>query len=185
MRDVVARVAPGAPLAPAQGVRPDRGIGHYLRDLVYGSIDGVVTTVAVIAGAAGAKLDPMVGLVLGAANLSADGLSMAVSNYLGLKSELEQNQSSVEAEQPIRHALATFASFVVVGAVPLLAYALPGRRLGTALVLAIVALAVVGGARARFVGRTVVRCALEMVALGVAAIAVAYLTGLAVEHALR
>lgn len=166
-------------------MRPDRGIGHYLRDLVYGSIDGVVTTVAVIAGAAGAKLDPIVGLVLGAANLSADGLSMAVSNYLGLKSELEQNRASVEAERPIRHAFATFCAFVVAGAVPLLAYALPGARVGVAFVLGIVALAVVGGARARFVGRSVGRCALEMVALGVAAISVAYLTGLAVEHALR
>lgn len=166
-------------------MRPDRGIGHYLRDLVYGSIDGVVTTVAVIAGAAGAKLDPIIGLVLGTANLSADGLSMAVSNYLGLKSELEQNQASVAAERPVRHALATFCAFVVVGAVPLLAYALPGARVGSAFVLAIVALAIVGGARARFVGRTVLRCSLEMVVLGVAAIAVAYATGLGVEHALR
>jgi VIT1/CCC1 family predicted Fe2+/Mn2+ transporter len=110
---------------------------------------------------------------------------MAVSNYLGLKSELEQNQASVAAERPVRHALATFCAFVVVGAVPLLAYALPGARVGSAFVLAIVALAIVGGARARFVGRTVLRCSLEMVVLGVAAIAVAYATGLGVEHALR
>ena len=167
-------------------MRPDRGLGHYLRDVVYGSIDGVVTTVAVIAGAAGAHLDPSVGLVLGAANLSADGLSMAVSNYLGLKSELEQNHLSVEAEQPVRHALATFAAFVLIGAIPLLAYLLPGSvRLAVAFGLAIAALAIVGGARARFLGRTPIRCALEMVALGMAAIVVAYGTGLGVERALR
>jgi VIT1/CCC1 family predicted Fe2+/Mn2+ transporter len=168
-------------------VRPDRGLGHYLRDLVYGSIDGVVTTVAVIAGAAGADLHPSVGLVLGAANLAADGLSMAVSNYLGLKSELEQNGASVEAEQPVRHAFATFCAFVLVGAIPLLAYALPTTidRALVAFVLGVVALAVVGGARAPFVRRRVLRCAAEMVALGIAATLAAYVTGLVVERLVR
>jgi vacuolar iron transporter family protein len=59
----------------------------YLRDMVYGAIDGTVTTYAVVAGVAGAGLDSSVVLVLGAANLVADGFSMAVANYLGIRSE--------------------------------------------------------------------------------------------------
>ena len=59
----------------------------YLRDVVYGAIDGTVTTYAVVAGVAGAGLDAPVVLVLGTANLVADGFSMAVANYLGIRSE--------------------------------------------------------------------------------------------------
>jgi len=58
-------------------------------DFVYGSIDGVVTTFAVVAGVEGASLSAGIVLILGFANLFADGFSMAVSNYLGTKSHLE------------------------------------------------------------------------------------------------
>ena len=59
----------------------------FLRDFVYGAIDGCVTTFAVVAGAIGADLSSGVILILGFANLLADGFSMGVSNYLGTKSE--------------------------------------------------------------------------------------------------
>ena len=62
----------------------------YLRDFVYGAIDGTVTTFAVVAGVVGADLPASVIIVLGAANLVADGFSMAVSNYLGTKSQQEE-----------------------------------------------------------------------------------------------
>lgn len=59
----------------------------YLRDFVYGAIDGAVTTFAVIAGVVGAGLPSSVIIILGFANLLADGFSMAVSNYLGTKAD--------------------------------------------------------------------------------------------------
>ena len=61
--------------------------GQYLRDVVYGANDGVITTFAVVAGVAGADLGVKVIFLLGLANLLADGFSMAASNYLGTKSE--------------------------------------------------------------------------------------------------
>lgn len=65
-----------------------RGPGHnYLRDWIYGGIDGSVTTFAIVSGVAGAQLAPWIILVLGFANLFADGFSMAASNYLGTKAE--------------------------------------------------------------------------------------------------
>jgi VIT1/CCC1 family predicted Fe2+/Mn2+ transporter len=164
-----------APKAP-----PSNGPGHYLRDLVYGASDGVVTTLAVIAGAAGAGFASRVGVVLGLANLFADGLSMAVSNYLGMKSELEQTERSIEVEQPWRHGLATLVAFIVVGAVPLLTFvfAVPGlSRFQVALVLALTALAGAGAARSLFIQRPAWRCALEMLLLAGAASAIAYLIG--------
>lgn len=68
--------------------RLDTGPTHnYLRDWIYGGIDGAVTTLAVVTGVAGAQLSHWVILVLGFANLFADGFSMAASNYLGTKAE--------------------------------------------------------------------------------------------------
>ena len=59
----------------------------YLRDLVYGAVDGIVTTFAVVAGVSGARLSDGIVVVLGLANLLADGASMAGSNYLGTRTE--------------------------------------------------------------------------------------------------
>ena len=60
---------------------------NYLRDWIYGGIDGSVTTFAVVSGVAGAQLSPWIILALGFANLFADGFSMAASNFLGTKAE--------------------------------------------------------------------------------------------------
>ncbi|HEX6625128.1 MAG TPA: VIT1/CCC1 transporter family protein, partial [Pyrinomonadaceae bacterium] len=62
---------------------------NYLRDWIYGGIDGAVTTFAVVTGVVGADLSPSIILVMGFANLAADGFSMAASNYLGTKAEQE------------------------------------------------------------------------------------------------
>jgi VIT1/CCC1 family predicted Fe2+/Mn2+ transporter len=62
----------------------------YLRDWVYGGIDGTVTTFAVVAGVVGADLSTKALLILGAANLFADGFSMAAANYSGSKAEAEE-----------------------------------------------------------------------------------------------
>jgi vacuolar iron transporter family protein len=73
----------------------------YLGDAVLGSIDGCVTTFAVVSGVVGASLSPAIALILGLANLFADGFSMAVSNYQGTKSEREHVEQARQEE--IRH----------------------------------------------------------------------------------
>ncbi len=70
------------PPAEARGEN-DSHIGDY----IYGANDGIITTFAVVAGVAGASLTAHVVIVLGLANLLADGFSMAASNYLGKRSE--------------------------------------------------------------------------------------------------
>jgi VIT1/CCC1 family predicted Fe2+/Mn2+ transporter len=59
----------------------------YIRDWIYGGIDGAVTIFAVVAGVVGADLSPRVVLVLGFANLLADGFAMGAGNYSGTKAE--------------------------------------------------------------------------------------------------
>jgi hypothetical protein len=66
------------------GAPQGRGV---LRDAIYGAIDGTVTTFAIVAGVAGAGLSPFVVVVLGLANVLADGFSMAAANYSGIKAE--------------------------------------------------------------------------------------------------
>jgi VIT1/CCC1 family predicted Fe2+/Mn2+ transporter len=65
---------------------------NYLRDWIYGGIDGAVTTLAVVTGVAGAQLSKWIILALGFANLFADGFSMAASNYLGTKAERDDRR---------------------------------------------------------------------------------------------
>ena len=71
----------------------------YFEDFIYGSIDGSVTTFAVVAGAIGASLSPMVILILGFANLFADGFSMAIGNYQASKARLEFIQKERKREE--------------------------------------------------------------------------------------
>lgn len=72
---------------------------QYLGDLVYGGLDGVVTTFAVVSGVVGASLGSNVILILGLANLLADGFSMASGAYLSTKSEREYYHREEERER--------------------------------------------------------------------------------------
>ena len=95
----------------------------YLAEFVYGATDGVVTTFAIIAGAVGAILSAKVILILGFANLLADGFSMASSNYLSTKSQRDLDGGrETHHKGPMKTALATFCSFVFMGFVPLFSF---------------------------------------------------------------
>ncbi len=169
-------------------MKPDRGVGHYLRDIVYGALDGVITTLAVVSGVSGAALAPEIGLILGLANLFGDGFSMGASNYLGLVSELSQRGVSKDVEKPLRHGLATMLAFMVFGAVPLTAYLFPGAmapRFAAAALLALVALVALGILRARYVEKSRWRSTLEVVAIAVLAGAAAYSTGAITAYFVR
>lgn len=72
--------------------------GQYIKSVIYGGLDGIITTFAVVAGVAGAALSPSVVLILGFANLIADGLSMAIGDYLSTKAEIEFQQAERKRE---------------------------------------------------------------------------------------
>lgn len=101
-------------------------VEKYLGQLVYGAIDGAVTTFAVVAGAAGAKLGSTIIIILGFANLIADGFSMGASAYLAAKSErdlkLSKDDQHDGGETPAGDGLVTFGSFVVAGFIPVMVY---------------------------------------------------------------
>lgn len=156
---------------------------HYIRDLVYGASDGVITTFAIVAGVTGGTLDSITVLVLGVANLLADGLSMGVGNYLGIRSEekVREAQRLPEREAfPVRHGLATFLAFVIAGTVPLLPYVfsdLTANRFASSTILSLILLFTVGAARARVGAGTWWANGLEMLGLGTLVGLVAYGAG--------
>ncbi|WP_439139057.1 VIT1/CCC1 transporter family protein [Roseicyclus sp.] len=208
-----------------------------LRDVVYGGIDGAVTTFAIVAGVAGADLPTEVIIALGVANLLADGFSMAAGNFTGTKAEAEdarrlagierrqlaQNPAGERAEiheilrrkglngdvlegaadqimrdpaaavalmltdeyglapvapRPLRAAGATFAAFVLAGAVPLAPFAL---GLGDAFMLAAVmtfcVFFAIGATKSLWSETAWWRAGLETLAIGGAAAGVAYAVG--------
>lgn len=71
----------------------------YLKDFIYGAIDGTVTTFAVVAGVAGARLSYKIIIILGLANVLSDGFSMAVSNFLGTRAEHELREKAEKEER--------------------------------------------------------------------------------------
>lgn len=71
----------------------------HLKDMIYGGIDGAVTTFAIVAGVEGAGLPHSIIVALGLANIMADGFSMAASNYSGTKAELDDRKRIIQIEE--------------------------------------------------------------------------------------
>ncbi len=151
---------------------------RYIKDVIYGANDGIVTTFAIVAGSVGAGLSAKVVLILGFASLLADGFSMGTGNYLGSRSEKEVAEIGGEkyAKSVVIPAVFTFFSFVIAGSIPLLPFAL-GADGSFALAAAMTALALflVGA----FFGQLVLHrhwftWGLEMLFVGGAAAGIAY-----------
>lgn len=215
----------------------------YLRDFIYGAIDGAVTTFAVVSGVAGARLSNEIVIILGFANLIADGFSMAVSNFLGTRAEQELRERARKEEEthirkipegereeirqifeakgfkgedleravhiitsdpklwietmlqeemgmlgtgpsPFKASLSTFAAFVIVGFLPLLAFLVksvfPQAEVDPFLVSIVItqtAFFVVGALKSQFVGQRWFLSGLETLVMGGAAASLAYLVG--------
>ena len=182
--------SPQSPNRESLHVEPRTALGvaqHYVRDVVYGANDGIITTFAVVAGVTGGTLAPVTVLVLGVANLLADGLSMGVGNYLGIRSDERVREAQQLPEQeafPVRHGLATFLAFVTAGAVPLVPYVFSGMTpnlFATSTGLSLAVLFAVGAARSRVGTGSWWANGLEMLVLGVIVGAVAYCGGAVVS----
>jgi VIT1/CCC1 family predicted Fe2+/Mn2+ transporter len=160
-------------LLPASVVR------HYFPDLVYGANDGIITTFAVVSGVVGADLSERVILILGFANLVADGFSMGASNFLARRSYAEAAERA-DRPEAAKHGAATLLGFVTAGVVPLIAYLVPladEARFPVAVALTLGTLFAVGASRALITRLGWIRSGLEMLVVGALAAAVAYAIG--------
>lgn len=214
---------------------------NYLRDWIYGGVDGAVTTFAVVAGVIGADLSVGIVLIMGLANIFADGFSMAASNYSGTKAEIDDYERIKAIEirhlhqhpegereevrqiyerkgfsgkeldhmvelvtarediwlevmlseehgltevqrSPILASLATFAAFVVCGAVPLAPFVLglPASALLATFMTGLVFL-LIGAVKSRWSTQHWVSSSLETFCIGMSAAGIAFLIGLALR----
>lgn len=95
---------------------------HFLSEFIYGGMDGIITTIAVIAGTIGANISSKYALILGLANIISDGFSMGVSRYNSLI-DINQSTNSITAKNnPLMSAIFTFIFFIVMGCIPLLPF---------------------------------------------------------------
>ena len=157
-------------------------VRHYLPDLIYGANDGIITTFAIVSGAAGASLSATTALILGLANLFADGFSMGASNVLAIQSKqavLGARGLPIDEPFPARHGTATFVAFLVAGAIPLIAYAITDDRYRfmVAVFVTLLTLFVVGALRALVTLATWWRAGMQMLTIGAVAAAVSYAIG--------
>jgi len=160
----------------------------YLPEFVYGATDGTITTFAIVAGVMGASLSSAIVLILGFANLFADGFSMAVSNYLSTKSHLslhkQKGEKCEESKSPRNTALATFTAFVIIGFIPLLSFVLAlflpsvrGHEFKVSIVLTAIAFLIIGAIKGQVVKKRPVRSSIETLVIGGIAASLAFLVG--------
>lgn len=212
-------------------------LGNVIQDIVYGGNDGIVTTFAVVAGTMGAGLPRYIVIILGLANLLADGISMATGAYLSLRSERDQfkrilreeleeieDHPDLEREEireffakkgfsgndlervtevitrnktvwadtmmhaehglteestarPVLHAVMTFLSFQIFGAIPLLPYLFTlqqDSRFTVAMISTGIALALLGFTKSWITRESLIRGPIEIVSVGAAGAFVAY-----------
>lgn len=220
----------------------------WIPDFVYGGIDGAVTTFAVVAGVEGASLSLPVILILGFANLFADGFSMSSGKYLSDKAAIDQYEKIRQIEfkhlktktehereevreilqkyhfqgkdlerateiitsnpeswvdlmmrhefnltreniSPIKGAVVTFGSFIVIGFIPLAAYTFKPlmtlddtQTFQMTCVATIMALFFVGMVKSRFSMRNWFICGLETAAIGGLAATIAYVVGYLLQN---
>lgn len=157
---------------------------YYIGDIVYGANDGIITTFAVIAGAAGAGFSSGVIIVLGIANLIADGFSMGASRYLSLKSEQDIEGAKNDGRDPIADGFATFASFVVVGTLPLIPFFIPSAAENAFTVSATataITFFIVGAARSLVIKTHPLIAGFEMLVVGGVASIIAFALGFMVQ----
>lgn len=156
--------------------------GDYIRDVVLSANDGVVTTFAVVAGSLGASLSPSVVVILGLANLFADGLSMSTGSYLGVKSEIEYEQESGKktkvGNRPLMNGLVSFFAFGIAGFIPLISYIfkLPNAFLVSAFLVCL-SLVIVGIFRGMVSRKHILRTTIENLLIGGASAIVAFYVG--------
>lgn len=163
-----------------------------LKAAVYGANDGMVTTFAVVAGASGAHLSSNVVMVLGMSNLVADGISMALGDFLGERSEakLRAKQKDKALPEKLWHTgVITFLAFAIAGSLPILPYFVKAfgfdgffeHEFLFSFAMTFGAMFFIGSIRTYFIGGRWWQNGLEMLFLGAIASMAAYLLGAGVE----
>lgn len=165
-----------------------RPFKQYLDEFIYGANDGIITTFAIVAGATGAALGDSTIIILGLANLFADGFSMGTSSYLSDNTlrdvQLADGTTPDAPSTASKNALATFVAFVAAGALPLIPFLFgigDGFEFAVSALAAGAALFIIGGMRTVVTRRSFFISGLQMLLVGGIAALIAYGVGNVIE----
>ncbi len=158
-----------------------------LRDSVFAANDGIITTFAVITGAVGASLSFSVIIVLGLANLLADGFSMASGIYMGVKSEADYERASGGVKEfrdtSLLQGFVTFAAFAIAGFVPLIPFLFSFRMaLESSVIFVAIALFSVGVIKGFYTKKHWLVSGFQVLFIGGTAALIAYTVGFLVRR---
>lgn len=171
----------------------------YVKGAVLGASDGIVTTFAVVAGVVGAGFATEIIIVLGIANMVADGFSMAVGDFLGERSIARMHKYKGDTKKELENlvegksSVITFIAFVVAGSLPLIPYVAmliglvvpENMQFILSVSATLTAMFFVGSLRTYVIGGNWLRNGLEMLIVGSVAASVAYTLGAYIENFLH
>lgn len=154
----------------------------YIKSFVYGGLDGLITTFAIVMSSVSANLSFSIVIGLGVANLLADGFSMAFGDYISTKSENEANE--ITNKDPIKNAFVTFFSFAIFGFLPILIFIISYLlkldnivQVSFITILTILSLAILGFFKAKINNSSKFKSSIEMSLLGGLVAIIAYFVG--------
>jgi vacuolar iron transporter family protein len=159
---------------------PREVLRHYLSDIIYGANDGIITTFTVISGVEGAKLSPLIVIIIGFVSLFGDGVSMGASRFLSIRAAASAHGADRGYIEPFYHAFVTFLAFFMFGLLPLLSFLIPNiqhMQFALSACATAVALFVVGSLRVFVTKKAWLRGGLEMLLIGGVVAVLAYAVG--------
>ena len=166
-------------------------VREYLDEAIYGANDGIITTFAVISAGAGATLGNEAIIIIGVANLTADGFSMGASSFLSIKTEEDAHHSLIPLRilrkrqgNALPRSAVTFGAFVIAGSMPLLPFIIQFSKEHMFLISAIasgISFFIVGGIRTVVTKKGFVFSGIEMLLVGGIAAGIAYTIGAVVQ----
>lgn len=141
---------------------------NYLRPVILGSIDGIITSFVIIAGGFAGNVDSDSILVIGFSSLIADAFSMGTGEYLSSRTENTSARSVLKG-------IACFTSFILMGSIPLLTFMLfaAGRMLAS-IAAYIICLILIATGQACILKKNVFTTTVEVMSLGCLAGGIAY-----------
>ncbi len=149
-------------------------MNKFLSEFIYGSVDGLITTFAIISSSVGANIPNIYMIIICFASILADGYSMGVSRYLSYSAETKINTS----KNHILSGLYTFISFVSVGILPVIPFLfMINNEFETSIIVTMLLFIIIGFIKGKLLNNSIFQSIAETFLLGVSASLISYYVG--------
>jgi len=152
-----------------------------LRDEIFGATDGTISTLAVIAGVAGATSNNLIILIAGFSAMLAEAISMGFSSYSGALIREEITKKKVH--KPLSEGIVFWLATMGGGFIPLVPFLTPHiAHLAASIIFSVIFLFAVGAYAAKSVGNNVLMTGIRTAAIGLIAAIITYYVGVGFAH---